>query len=202
MDQTQQRVIAQGLRTGQPEAWRDFYDAFAERVWRDVARLLGPNSADVADVVQETFLAAARSARGFDPAKGSLWAWLWGIAHHHAALHLRKQARRDRLTELAALNGRLKRWLDGDEAIDKLHEKELAEHVRLILAELPAEYGAVLTAKYLDEVPVEQLAREERCSEVAIRSRLARARAAFRQAFGHAAARGIALGGCSGVRVI
>ncbi len=183
MDQTQQRVIAQGLRAGQPQAWRDLYDAFAERVWRDVARLLGPNSADVGDVVQETFLAAARSARGFDPVKGSLWAWLWGIAHNHAALHLRKQARRQRLVELAALNGRLQRWLDGDEAIDKLDEKELAERVRWILGELPAEYGSVLTAKYLDEAPVEQLAREERCSEVAIRSRLARARAAFKDAF-------------------
>src|SRR5207248_116660 len=95
------------------------YDAFAERVWRGVARLLGPNSADVADVVQETMLAAARSARTFDDGKGSLWVWLWGIARMQVALHYRKQQRHDRLKHtgdwLAASNGRLARWLDGSD---------------------------------------------------------------------------------------
>ncbi len=184
MDETQERRIAQGLRDGRPEAWRGFYDAFAERVWCGVARLTGPCSADVADVVQETFMAAARSARGYDPALGSLWVWLWGIARNHVALHFRRRQRHLKLSP-ALLNGRLRRWLDESEetAPDPLEAGELAELVRATLAELPAEYGAVLAAKYLDEVPVEQLAREERCTEAAIRSRLARARAAFREAF-------------------
>ena len=184
MDESQERLIAQGLRDGRPEAWRGFYDAFAERVWCRVARLAGPNSADVADVVQETFIAAARSARGYDPELGSLWVWLWGIARNHVALHFRRRERHLKLNP-ALLNGRLKKWLDeSDEPLpDPLEAGELAEAVRSTLAALPAEYGGVLTAKYLDEVPVEQLAREERCTEAAIRSRLARARAAFREAF-------------------
>ena len=40
-----------------------------------------------------------------------------------------------------------------------------------------------LTAKYLDGDPVEVIARRERSSEAAVRSRLARARQAFRLAF-------------------
>src|SRR4051812_49236502 len=149
MDETQERRIAQGLRDGRPDAWRDFYDAFAERVWRAVARLTGP--ADVADVVQETFMAAARSARGFDPELGSLWVWLWGIARNHVALHYRRRERDLRL-KTAAMNGHLRRWLDGAEPVDTLEQGELSELVRATLAELPAEYGDVLTAKYLDEV--------------------------------------------------
>lgn len=182
MDETQERTIAQGLRDGRPEAWRDFYDAFAERVWRGVARLLGPSSADVADVVQETFMAAARSAAGFDPDRGSLWQWLWGIARNHLALHLR---RRDRQQRLATANGQVRRWLETDSQVppDPLEADELAELVRAILAELPDEYATALTAKYLDEIPVEQIAREQRCTEVALRSRLARARAAFKARF-------------------
>jgi len=178
MDETQERTIAHGLQTGRPDAWRDFYGAFAERVWRGVARLLGPRHADVADIVQETFLAAARSARGFDCERGGLWPWLWGIARNHLALHLRRRQSYARLLERAEESSG-----DSSPAPDPLESAELSEMIRRTLAALPEEYGSVLTAKYLDEVSVEQLAREERCTEVALRSRLARARAAFRDEF-------------------
>src|SRR5580700_1979523 len=117
MDEDQAGDVVRGLREGRPECWRALYDAFAERVWRGVARLLGPQSADVADVVQETMLAAAKSARSYDAAAGSLWMWLWGIARVQVAIHFRKRARHDRLKQagdwLAASQGRLARWLDG-----------------------------------------------------------------------------------------
>jgi RNA polymerase sigma-70 factor (ECF subfamily) len=184
MDQTQESRIAFGLRASQPEAWALFYDAFAERVWRASARLLGPASSDIADVVQETFLAAARSARGYDPAKGSLWSWLWGIARRQLALHLRKKHRAQQVTVLAN-NGLLSRWLEGQEVLpdQSLEARELADLVRTTLAELPAEYADALTAKYVDEFSVEEIAHEERCTETAIYSRLARAKQAFREAF-------------------
>src|SRR5438477_11627022 len=97
MDERAEAEIARGLRDGKAEAWRALYDAYAEPVWRAVARLLGPGAADVADVVQETFLAAARSAHTYDAARGSLWLWLWGIARRHAALHFRKEERHGRI---------------------------------------------------------------------------------------------------------
>jgi len=189
MDEQQERVVVQGLRAGKTEAWQALYDAYAERVWRSVARLLGPNSADVADVVQETLLAAARSAATFDPGRGALWHWLWGIARRSLALHFRKQQRHDRLRRagawLAASNGRLLRWLDGHEPPppDALVADELGTLVRATLAELPEEYETLLTAKYLDGDSVEVIALRERSSETAVRSRLARARQAFRLAF-------------------
>src|SRR5215207_8841709 len=96
-DDLDEPLIAQGLREGKADAWQALYDAYAERVWRGVARLLGPRSTDVADVVQETMMAAARSAANYHPTRGSLWSWLWGIAHNHVALHFRKQAQRQRL---------------------------------------------------------------------------------------------------------
>jgi RNA polymerase sigma-70 factor, ECF subfamily len=190
MDEQRERDLARGLREGSAEAWGALYDAFAEPVWRGVARLMGQNSADVADVVQETFLAAARSARTFDPARGTLWLWLWGIARRQVALHYRKQEQRSRLRNahawLAGSNGQLGRWLDGraETPTAALESAELATLVRAALLELPADYETLLTAKYLDGASVEELARQHRCSEVAVRSRLARAREAFRQVFG------------------
>jgi RNA polymerase sigma-70 factor (ECF subfamily) len=189
MDEAEQRDLAQGLREGKAEAWRTLYEAYAEPVWRSVARLLGPSSADVADVVQETFLAAAHSACTYDPVRGSLWQWLWGIARRHVALHYRKQQRHDRLRQaslwLHAGNGRLQRWLAGSETApaDALAAAELATLVRATLKELPADYESLLTAKYLDGDSVETIASRERSTAVAIRSKLARARQAFRQIF-------------------
>ncbi len=63
MDNQEEQSIAQGLTEGKEDAWRALYDAYSRHVWRYVARRMLPESSDVADVVQETFLAAARSAR-------------------------------------------------------------------------------------------------------------------------------------------
>jgi RNA polymerase sigma-70 factor (ECF subfamily) len=189
MDEHQERAVARGLREGKTDAWRMLYDAYAERVWRSVARLLGASSADVADVVQETFLAAARSARTYDADKGSLWFWLWGIARRHVALHYRKQKRHERIKQagawLARSNGQVLRCLEGRETSphELAEAEELATLVRVTLTELPADYEMLLTAKYLDGTSVEQIATQEKSTLTAIRSKLARARQAFREAF-------------------
>src|SRR5437879_6341911 len=91
MDDTTERAIAAGLRRGEAAAWHALYAAHAVPVWRVIARLVGPAAADVADIFQETFLAAARSARGYDPARGSLGQRLGGIARRQVALHFRRR---------------------------------------------------------------------------------------------------------------
>ncbi len=55
-------------------------------------------------------LAAARSARGYDSSRGSLWMWLSGIARNSVALHFRKQQRRKPVHSS----------VDGDEAANSL----------------------------------------------------------------------------------
>jgi RNA polymerase sigma-70 factor (ECF subfamily) len=172
-DDEREKMLAQGLRDGRPEAWRTLYDAFAERVWRSVARLMGPGNPNLADVVQDTFIAAAKSARQFDDHRGSLWHWLWGIARRHLALHFRKQSQRDRLQAAVQLMGNATHR-------DPHEAAEQAEFVRAVLAELPPEHCDALTARYLDDASVEQMATDERSTEAAIRSRLARARQSFR----------------------
>jgi RNA polymerase sigma-70 factor (ECF subfamily) len=185
MDEHQERDVAAGLCGGDPDAWRALYDAYATRVWRSVARLMGPSAADVADVVQETFLAAARSARTYDPARGTLWLWLWGIARVHVALHYRRMDRLHQARARLAADGTLARRLDGklDGPPDTLAAGELAALVRVTLTELPADYETLLTAKYLDGDSVEAIAAKERTTGGAVRSKLARARQAFREAF-------------------
>jgi RNA polymerase sigma-70 factor (ECF subfamily) len=176
MDVQQERAIAQGLRDGKADAWRSLYDAYAERVWRCCARLIGNNAADVADVVQETFLAAARSAGTYDSSRGPLWAWLWGIARRHVALHFRKQQRRDRLHQAEVWLAGRNEELFSDRAsapAELLESAELATLVRATLTELPADYESLLTAKYLDGDSVETIATQEQSTSTAVRSKLA-----------------------------
>ena len=55
------------------------------------ARLRSVLSAtDVEDVLQETFLAVWRGARGYRP-DGPAGGWIWGIARRQAALFLRRR---------------------------------------------------------------------------------------------------------------
>ena len=55
--------------------------------------------------------------------------------------------------------------------------------MRITLTELPADYESLLTAKYLDGDSIEAIAGRERTTPGAVRSKLARARDAFRLAF-------------------
>jgi RNA polymerase sigma-70 factor (ECF subfamily) len=149
---------------------------------------MGQREAEIADVVQETFLQAARFARQYDGRRGSLWMWLCGIARNQVALHFRKQTRRDRLYfdgAHAAIAGRLLAWMENRHKSPEveLESVETASLVRAALTELPADYEVLLVAKYIDDVSVEQLAEDERMSPTAIRSKLARARQAFRDVF-------------------
>jgi len=184
-----QTEIAEGLQKGDRDAWLTLYDLYAERVWRNVARLMGGDPASVADIVQETFLEAARSAGHFNPRRGCLWVWLWTIAKRQVALHYRKSRQRSALVQAQAwwtsLNGQKDDWLQGAEKlpVEVLESRELAELVRYTLEELPAEYQVLLMAKYVDGAAVQEIADQVNGSSIAVRSKLARARKAFRGVF-------------------
>jgi RNA polymerase sigma-70 factor, ECF subfamily len=189
MDKIQEQTIAEGLQRGESHAWQQLYEAYCELIWKSVARLAGSDRSAVADIVQETFLEAARSARKFNPARGNMWIWLWTIARRQVALYYRRR-KQDRLLNRSAiwwesLDGDKFDWLDAKADIpqDILQSQELAALVRYTLSKLPPESQMLLLAKYLDDEPGKSIAGRLNCSEVAVRSKLARARKAFRKVF-------------------
>lgn len=176
------RLMAQ-LSAGDARAWREVYQAYAPRVWGVVANHLGPRSRDVADVVQDVFLDAARGAGGFRADAGTIEQWILGITRRKIALYWRQQARRQAVTtsEVTALAD----WLDGAEMAPPaiLESIERGDIVRATLAQLPAEEAFLLRRKYEEGDTAEQLASATRYTVGAVRSRLKRARQRFRQTF-------------------
>lgn len=84
------------------EQGRDF-ETFARTHYADVlayllARTRNPETAR--DLAQETFLQAHRSRQGFDPARGDLREWLFGIARNVSAYASRRAATLPRLEAL------------------------------------------------------------------------------------------------------
>jgi RNA polymerase sigma-70 factor (ECF subfamily) len=152
-----------------------------------MTRLMADQSA-VADVVQETFLAAAKSAKGYDKRRGSLWVWLWTIGRRQIALHYRRQKPTVSLDQAVqwwnSLNGQQVDILDQMAAPPAMLEtRELGELVRRCLEQLTAEQETLLLAKYVDQIPVKKIAKQLHCSVVAARSKLARARKTFKCEF-------------------
>lgn len=87
---TDEDVLAESLRL--PEAFGELYARHFAPVYRYVAGRLGADAAD--DLAAETFLAAFRRRTRFDPARGAVRPWLYGIATNLVAQHHRSESRR------------------------------------------------------------------------------------------------------------
>ncbi len=125
------------LRAGRSEAMTHLFDRYYITV-RSVARRVLRNSEDIADVVQESFLDLHQNARTFDPAKGSLKAWISCLTYHRCMKRLRALKKRDWQSgddeeSLAILEANVKpeQWIRSldfrkclDKALTSLNEKQ------------------------------------------------------------------------------
>jgi RNA polymerase sigma-70 factor (ECF subfamily) len=157
---------------GDQAAWRTLYDgAFAE-LWSYVLwRCAGLHSI-AEEIVQDTWLVAVRRIGDFEPRQGPFLAWLRGIAANRLRNHFRS-VRRSPETQAEF----------AEPSHDDREQREQAELIAASLAELPERSEAVLRAKYLDLMSVEQIAAEWDETPKAIESLLTRARQAFRAAY-------------------
>jgi RNA polymerase sigma-70 factor (ECF subfamily) len=173
-DQTRQPRIGRVARKCDDEFER-LVNEYQGRVTRLVYRLLGWRG-DVEDVVQDVFLLAFKR---FDRFRGdsSQWTWLAAIAVNRC-----RSLWRRRLLEFRWL-GRLRAG-QSDPADAEAQRDETAERVRKAVAELPARDREVIVLYYLEEWPVENIAKVTGASAGAIDVRLHRARTKLRAILG------------------
>jgi RNA polymerase sigma-70 factor (ECF subfamily) len=155
------------LHAGDEQAFETLYSRHMPPVYRYALRMTGSES-DADDVVQELFLALIRNARGYDPERGGLRSYLYGLARRLILRRLPTEPLVDEDTPEAAVE---------DDPFERLDLEQRLELVRTAVASLPAGYREVVVLCDLEEVSYVDAAATMGCAVGTVRSRLHRARA-------------------------
>jgi RNA polymerase sigma-70 factor (ECF subfamily) len=144
--------LAARMAAGDEAALRRAYQLLAGRVRAVAMRVLG-SSVEADDVVQETFVEVWRHARGFDPARGSLSAWVTTIGHHRAVDRLRSRSVAARVSAQADPPEP-----GGPTAHDEVEAREMRDLVRQALDSLPREQRIAVELMYFDGLSQSEVA--------------------------------------------
>jgi RNA polymerase sigma factor (sigma-70 family) len=79
------------LSVGDPDQFGVVFDRYFAEIHGYVARRLGGDVAD--DVAAEAFLTAFKARHRFDPERGTVRAWLYGIVTNHMSAYRRQEIR-------------------------------------------------------------------------------------------------------------
>lgn len=147
------------------------YDAALPEVYGYLLRRCGHREI-AEELTSETFLAAADAVCRRQPPRLDV-AWLIGVARHKLADHWRRQAREQRTLRAVASGS------DGD--VDDPWDVHLdALRAEQTLAAIAPQHRLVLTLRYVDDLPVADVARLLDRTVHATEALLVRARRAFR----------------------
>jgi RNA polymerase sigma-70 factor (ECF subfamily) len=101
LDQADEAALVRAVAAGSQEALSILYDRHVDAIFAAASRLTSDRQV-AEEVVQETFLALWNRAELFDPAVGSLAAWLHTIARNRTVDRLRAAGRRPTLVSFEA----------------------------------------------------------------------------------------------------
>jgi RNA polymerase sigma-70 factor (ECF subfamily) len=162
-----------GVRPDPGLALLELYDRALPEVYGYLLSRCGQRAL-AEDLTEETFLAALDACQRAAPPQLSV-PWLIGVARHKLVDHWRRTAREERGLRVVA--GQLVEHDDPwDGHLDALVARE-------VLGTLAPHHRAVLTLRYLDGLPVADVARYLDRTVHATEALLVRARTAFRKSY-------------------
>lgn len=166
---------------GDPGAFGRLYDRYDRRCFLFIRRLLGAAHADAAeDLHQETWIAVARNAAEFDPAKASFPAWLFTIARRKVWDHFRRQ----KVAVLAAArddDAAMQAPDPGPSPLEQVQSRELAQEIVAAVEALPLEQRGVFVMFAHAGLTLEEIAEATGVAVETAKSRLRYARTKLRQ---------------------
>jgi RNA polymerase sigma-70 factor (ECF subfamily) len=163
------------LRSGDEQAFVILYRRRQAALYRFALHI--SNSMPVAeDVTQEVFLALLREECGYDPARGTLSGYLFGIARKLVLRQL-ERGRADATLEIDAEDGVLAELAVSDDPLVDLTNREGIAALRRAVFALPRRYREVVVLCDLEELDYADAAVALGCPVGTVRSRLHRARA-------------------------
>jgi RNA polymerase sigma-70 factor (ECF subfamily) len=180
-------ATARKILRGDQAAFRRLFDEYFPRLYRfSLARLHG-NAEEAGEIVQQTF---CRAIERLDTYRGeaALYTWCCQICSNLIIDHYRRQGRENRRVVFIEDSPEIQAILsaltdpDGEGGEAELVRRDVTRLVQATLDHLPEHYGDVLEWKYVDELPVAEIASRLTLSVKAAESLLGRARQAFREA--------------------
>jgi RNA polymerase sigma factor (sigma-70 family) len=125
-----------------------------------------------ADLSAEVFAASLTGARRYRPERGTVAAWLLGIARNK----LLESRRRRRVEDSARLRVRLEPWSLTDDDLERVEElASRDEQVLALVEQLPAAMREALRERVVHERSYTEIASELRCSRSLARQHVSRA---------------------------
>jgi RNA polymerase sigma-70 factor (ECF subfamily) len=186
---TGDKDLVRRMLAGEEGAFDEFFHEYFPRLYRFALNRLGHDAREAEEVAQSTLCRAVTKIGTFQ-GEATLFTWLCTFCRHEIyALKMRENRRPHEVALLeetpdisAALESLAALFNEGPES--RLHRKEIARLVRVALDHLPARYGRALEWKYIEGLPVKEIADRLGTSPKAAESLLTRAREAFRDGFG------------------
>lgn len=158
------------MARGDEDAFAALYRRYMPLIVRWCLREAG-NRELAADLSAEVFAAALTAARRYRPERGSVAAWLLGIARNKLA----ESRRRGRIEASARRRLGLDPWSLTDADLERVDElASLDEQVLALLEQLPVATREALRGRVLEERPYEDLAAELQCSQAVVRQHVSR----------------------------
>lgn len=162
------------MKQGDEQAFVQLYRRHRDAVYR-FALLFCGSPAAAADVTQDTFVHFIAHPQQFDPGRGTVGAWLCGVARNMARRHF---SLREDATDPAELSGG---QVEHDTPLERVLRAESAEEVRRAIAAIAPHYRDVLILCELCELSYAEAAQVCGIDIGTVRSRLSRARAQLAQ---------------------
>jgi RNA polymerase sigma-70 factor, ECF subfamily len=163
---------------GDEAAFTALYRRRQGGVYRFALQMSG-SEALAEDVVQETFMVLMRDGGNFDPSRGSVAAYLYGIARNHVLRAFERERALVRFEEESGGEGETphENLVARPDPLGDLTRGEMFERLRLAVLALPPHYREALVLCELEEMSYAEAAAALNCAVGTVRSRLHRARA-------------------------
>ena len=171
--ETGDQDLLRRARDGDEESFTALYRRRQACVYRFALQMSGrPSVAE--EVTQEVFLTVIRDAGRFDPKRGTLVAYLYGIARNHVLRSLERDRLYVPMQDEPECDG--SPWTAREDTLGDLTRGETIESVRQAVLALPANFREVVVLCDLHEMSYVDAAAVLGCALGTVRSRLHRAR--------------------------
>jgi RNA polymerase sigma-70 factor (ECF subfamily) len=182
-----ERALVERLRAGDEHAFEIFAEQYIAGLYRFAHRRLDSDRELAREIVQSTVCKVIENLQSYR-GEAPLFTWLCACCRNEIAAYFRRQGRRPREVDLeeggpAALSGGSLSTPLSAGPEERLLRWEASELVHVTLDRLPASYALAMEWRYLEGLPVAEVAQRLQSSYKATESLLSRAREAFREVY-------------------